>query len=434
MIFYEVLCYFVFLYPLVMSFVWMSGGLFFSLRRERRVEPEVEEYPFFSIIIPAHNEEAIIEETVESLFHQDYQHYEIIVVNDGSTDQTAAILDSMLLRYPQRLRVIHLVPNSGKSKALNTGIILSKGQFILTIDADCVLDPKVLKWMAWHLVKFPRVGAVTGNPRVRNRTSLIGKIQVGEYSSIIGMIKRTQRILGKVLTVSGVLAAYRKSALLDVGLFDSDIVTEDIDITWKLQKRFWDVRYEPRALGWVLVPETLRGLWRQRVRWAKGGVQVLKKHLNVLSRWRYRRIWPVYVDYVLGISWAYSFFFLLFLWLVIMTYYSFCDLHLVQKYCVPIVALRGKLALPENPIYPRFYGAILGAACLLEFFVSLLIELRYEGKKMLKYYFWIIWYPFAYWMISALTAVVGSCLALSRRSEELATWKSPDRGLQTLKS
>lgn len=434
MLFFELLGYFVFLYPLVMSFVWMSGGLFFSLRREHRMEPELEEYPFFSIVIPAHDEQAIIEETVKSLFHQDYEHYEIIVVNDGSTDRTAVILDELVAQYPERLRVIHLHPNSGKSKALNTGIILSKGNFVLTIDADCVLDPKVLKWMAWHLVKFARVAAVTGNPRVRNRTSLIGKIQVGEYSSIIGMIKRTQRILGKVLTVSGVLAAYRKSALLDVGLFDSDTETEDIDVTWKLQKKFWDVRYEPRALGWVLVPETLRGLWWQRVRWAKGGVQVLKKHVNLWSRWRYRRLWPIYVDYILGISWAYSFITLLVVWLVIMTYYSFCELQLVQKYCVSIVALRQQLALPENPIYPRFYGAILGVACLLEFFVSLLIELRYEGKKILKYYFWIIWYPFAYWMISALTALVGSYLALTRRSKESATWKSPDRGLQTLKS
>ncbi len=434
MLFFKLLVYFVFLYPLYMSVVWMIGGLFFSLRREGRGEPELEEYPFFSVIIPAHNEEDIIEETVRSLRNLDYPHYEVIVVNDGSTDATRAILDGLVVENPGWLRVIHLKPNSGKAKALNTGITFSKGPFLLTLDADCILDPKALKWMAWHLVTFPRVGAVTGNPRVRNRTTLMGKIQVGEYSSIIGMIKRTQRILGKVLTVSGVIAAYRKSALLDCGLFDADTVTEDIDITWKLQKKFWDIRYEPRALGWVLVPETLKGLWRQRVRWAQGGVEVLKKHVNLWSDWRHRRLWPVYVDYVAGILWAYSIFLLVFIWLVLLLYSHFCDLHLVHKYCYPVVKFREQLAFPDNPLYPRFYGAILGVACLMEFLVSFIIDFRYEGKKFIKYYFWIIWYPFAYWMISALAALAGTYNALIRRSGESVRWKSPDRGIQTLRS
>lgn len=433
-ILFELLGYFVFLYPLYMSVVWMIGGLIFSLRRERRLEPDLEEFPFFSIIIPAHDEEKIIADTIRQLRHLDYPAYEVVVVNDGSTDRTGAILDALVAEDPGRLRVIHLYPNSGKAKALNTGIIFSQGAFVLTIDADCLLDPQALKWMAWHLVKFPRVGAVTGNPRVLNRTSLLGKIQVGEYSSIIGMIKRTQRIMGKVLTVSGVLAAYRKSALLECGLFDADTVTEDIDITWKLQKRFWDVRYEPRALGWVLVPETLRGLWRQRVRWAQGGVEVLKKHRDVFTAWRYRRLWPIYLEYFTGILWAYSFFFLLLVWLVMFVYYQFCELHLVHKYCYPLIQLRERMFFPQNPLYPRFYGAILGVACLMEFLASFIVDLRYEGKKYLKYYFWIIWYPFAYWMISALTAMAGCYHALISRSGVTATWKSPDRGLQTLRS
>lgn len=435
MLFFEILCYFVFLYPLYMSIVWMVGGLIFSLRREGGRTPELEDYPFFSVIVPAHNEESVIEQTVRNLFDLDYPAYEVIVVNDGSSDRTAAILDALVADGGfAGLKVIHLEPNSGKARALNTAIMFSKGMFLLTIDADCLLDPKALHWMAWHLTRFARVGAVTGNPRVWNRSSLLGKIQVGEYSSIIGMIKRTQRILGKVLTVSGVIAAYRKSALVDCGLFDADTVTEDIDITWKLQKKFWDIRYEPRAICWVLVPETLRGLWRQRVRWAQGGVEVLQKHLNLWGDWRYRRLWPLYVDYVLGVLWAYALFSLVFTWLVLAIYNHFCDLHLVHRYCYALVEIRERLMFPLNPLYPRFYGAILGVACLMEFFASFLIDSRYEGKAFFKYYFWIIWYPFAYWIISALTAIVGSYNALIRRSGESITWESPDRGLQTLKS
>ncbi len=269
--FFEILGLFVFIYPLYMSITWMTGGLLFSMRREKGAVPDLKHHPFFSIIIPAHDEEFVIEETVLTLKELNYPHYEVIVVNDGSTDGTAEILDRLVEKNADWLRIIHLEPNSGKSKAVNAGILVSRGEFLLAIDADCLIDKDVLTWMAWHLIEFPRVGAVTGNPRVRNRTTLLGKIQVGEYSNIIGLIKRTQRILGKVLTVSGVIAAYRRSAVLDCGLFDSDTVTEDIDITWKLQKKFWDIRYEPGAIAWILVPETIKGLWQQRVRWAQGG-------------------------------------------------------------------------------------------------------------------------------------------------------------------
>lgn len=96
--------------------------------------------------------------------------------------------------------------------------MIAKNDLILTLDADAFVDPDALNWIAWHFVTGPCVGAVTGNPRVLNRTSLLAKIQTGEYSTIIGLIKRTQRILGKVLTVSGVIAAFRKQAVLSVGL------------------------------------------------------------------------------------------------------------------------------------------------------------------------------------------------------------------------
>ena len=178
-----------------------------------------ESHPFFSVIIPAYNEGDIIELIVENLKDLNYPNYEVIVVNDGSTDNTGEIIDKLVIKNQPWLKVVHLEQNSGKAKALNMGILVSKGHFLVTIDADCMLDKEAINWFAWHFLSYPRVGAVTGNPRVWNRTSLLGKIQAGEYSSIIGLIKRTQRIVGKILTVSGVIAAYRKSAMLDCGLF-----------------------------------------------------------------------------------------------------------------------------------------------------------------------------------------------------------------------
>ena len=430
---FEFIGLFVFLYPLYMSIVWMVGGLIFSIRRERREEPDLEYFPYVTVIVPAHDEEMVIEETVFNLKDLNYPNYEVIVVNDGSTDRTQEILERLVAENSEWLRIIHLTPNSGKSKALNAAILVSRGEFLLTIDADCLVDKDILKWMALHLVNFPRVGAVTGNPRVRNRTSLLGKIQVGEYSNIIGLIKRTQRILGKVLTVSGVIAAYRKSAVIDCGLFDSDTVTEDIDITWKLQRKFWDIRYEPRALAWILVPETLKGLWSQRVRWAQGGVEVLQKHGDIWKDFRNRRLVPVYIEYCLGLLWAHTFMAIVFVWLFFVVSDGVCR-YLDWPFCDLVMPVYYKYFLGWNPLYPRWYGAILGFACLMEFLVSFYIDYRYENKAFLKYYFFVIWYPVGYWILSSLAAVKGVYNFAFQSKEITVRWKSPDRGLHTLKS
>ncbi|OGM17710.1 poly-beta-1,6 N-acetyl-D-glucosamine synthase [Candidatus Woesebacteria bacterium RBG_19FT_COMBO_47_8] len=427
--FISILSYFAFLYPLYMGIVWIIGGLTFKFHWEKKNPPLSENLPYFSIIIPAHNEADIVEETIINLKDLNYPDYGVIVVNDGSTDATGAILDRLVAENSEWLKVIHLEPNMGKSVALDTGILLSKGQFLLVIDADCLLDKDALRYFAWHFVTSTRVGAVTGNPRVRNRTTLLGKIQVGEFSNVIGLIKRTQRILGKILTVSGVLAAYRKSALISCGLFDPDTVTEDIDVTWKLQKKFWDIRYEPRALGWVLVPETVRGLWRQRVRWAQGGIEVLKKHFNVWFDRRYRRLWPVYVEYSLGTLWAVSFTFLVIYWLTTIFFSFLCQSQYIQTHVPIINTIYYSLAASIDPVFPRWPGAILALLCLTCYLTSFMIDRVYEKGLMAKYYFWIIWYPAFYWIISALAAVEGLINVIFKRKGVTSKWMSPDRGI-----
>jgi biofilm PGA synthesis N-glycosyltransferase PgaC len=402
---------FVYLYPLLMTFVWLVGGLIFHRRLEHNFSdsPSLSEYPFFSILIPCHNEERYISETVLQLLEVDYPHYEIIPVDDGSTDNTASILHDLCKKHRQ-VRAIYLRKNQGKGAALNAGCLMAKGELLLTMDADALLDPRALKWMAWHFQKFPRVGAVTGNPRVLNRTTLLAKIQTGEYATIIGLIKRTQRILGKVLTVSGVIAAFRRRALVSAKFWDTDMVTEDIDITWKLEKRFWDVRYEPRAICWVRVPETTRGVWRQRVRWAQGGVEVMRKHRDIWQHWRQRRLWSVYLEYMFSVFWSYILWSLVFLWL----------LQAIFNLDLPI---RVSPLIP-----PRWTGSILALACITQFAVSLYVDRAYE-KKMFRYLYWVIWYPFAYWMISSLAVIVAVPKALLKKKGTPAIWSSPDRGI-----
>lgn len=405
---------FIFIYPLVMSYVWMIGGLVFYWRYERKSTqpPELDRYPFFSILVPCHNEQDQIDDTVARLVGLDYPQFEIIAVDDGSTDATAARIKALCARHAL-LRAVYLKENQGKAAALNIGCLVSRGELLLTLDADALISADALRWIAWHFTLYPRVGAVTGNPRIINRTSLLARIQTGEYATIIGLIKRTQRLLGKVLTVSGVIAAFRRTALHSVGYWDTDMVTEDIDVTWKLEKKFWDVRYEPRATCWIYVPETLKGLWRQRMRWSQGGVEVLKKHADIWRQWRQRRLWPVFLESLASVIWAYCFWGMVLLWLV-------------NALFGLVIGVR-----PPPPMPPAWTGSVLALTCIVQFTVSLYVDQNYE-KKIFRYLFWVIWYPFMYWMISSLTVIFATPKALLKKKGVRATWKSPDRGLQKL--
>ena len=400
---------YIFMYPLVMSMIWIIGGLIFYFTKERKALPELVEYPPMSILIPCFNEAENIAEVIGHLDKLNYERYEIIAINDGSTDDTVSILKELMQKY-KRLRVVNLKKNAGKANALYQGLIASKYEILVTIDADSFLDSEALRYFAPHFKANhygERVGAVTGNPRVRNRSSLLAKIQLCEYSSIISLIKRTQRVLGKVMTVSGVVAAFRKSALLDCGLWDKDLITDDIGVSWKLQRRFWDVRYEPRALCWMLVPETFKGLFKQRIRWAQGGIEVLIRHKDILKDWKNRRLIPIYIEELLSIIWA-------ILWII---YFAYTIIYFIVN---------------KNIYYPMSWGGFyLATVCIIQFLVSMILDRKYD-YNFFRYYFWAIWYPLFYWYFNAIIV----CIALPKAllaygKHESATWDSPDRGLKS---
>lgn len=413
----EVMLNFVFFWPLFMSGIWMTGGLYFWFYRERHwkwgkdvAAPELEGNPLISIIVPCYNEEANAEETLLAALGQRYSNIEVIAVNDGSKDNTAAVLDAMAVSHP-KLRVIHLAANQGKAIALQTGAAAARSDFLVCIDGDALLDEDAAAWLVAPLLNNPRVGAVTGNPRIRTRSTLIGRIQVGEFSSIIGLIKRTQRVYGQVFTVSGVVAAFRRRALAEIGYWSPDMITEDIDISWKLQLRHWSVFFEPRALCWILMPETLKGLWRQRLRWAQGGAEVFLKNLRHIWSWEHRRMWTLFFEFSLSTIWAFT-------------------------YAVSVILFLLGLVMPipdSIRVYdlfpPQFTGMVLAVTCLLQFSVSLLIERRYE-PRLAGSLFWVIWYPLVYWMLSLFTTLVAFPKVMLRSRKQRARWESPDRGIE----
>ncbi|MFI9652759.1 poly-beta-1,6-N-acetyl-D-glucosamine synthase [Guyparkeria halopsychrophila] len=408
---------FVFFYPLVMAWVWMIGGTWYFFRWERAKHgdmdhpPTIKDAPPCSIIIPCFDEGIDIRDTVHYAHATEYPDFEIVAVNDGSSDETGRILDALTEEYP-RLRVVHLATNQGKAIAQRTGALAAKHEFLIGIDGDALLHPKAVAWMMAHLNSGPRVGAVTGNPRILNRSTLLGKLQVGEFSATIGLIKRAQRVYGRIFTVSGVIAGYRRTALDRVGYWSHDMITEDIDISWRLQLDYWDIRYEPNALCYIYMPETLGGLWRQRLRWAQGGVETILRHAPGLFHWDKRRLWAVAAEYTVSILWAYA------------------------MATVLVIYLLGLIfELPPSwdgpSIIPQWAGVILGITALLQFVVSLLIDRYYEpNRRFFRNYFWVIWYPLAFWLLSMATTVVALPKAILKRSGKRARWVSPDRGLR----
>jgi biofilm PGA synthesis N-glycosyltransferase PgaC len=411
---------FVFYYPLFMSYLWMIGAMLFYWRFERHQPvytqpPLLANTPPVSILIPCYNEGDNAEETIGHALALDYPEFEVIAINDGSKDNTAEVLERMAKQYP-RLRVVHLAQNQGKAMGLQAGSLLARYELLIGIDGDALLDKHAAHWLVRHFAADPQVAAVTGNPRIRNRSTLLGRVQVGEFSSIVGMIKRAQKSFGRIFTVSGVITAFRKSAVHAVGYWSPDMLTEDIDITWKLQRAGWLVNFEPNALVWILMPETLRGLWKQRLRWAMGGAQVLLKNVGVLLSLRQNYMWPLMLEMIASVFWSYLMLLLTVLWLAGL---------LLRGLSLP----EGLLPVVTSPLIPQGSGLILGATCLLQFALSKWLDSRYD-RGLGRNYYWMIWYPIVFWIINIASTIVAYPKVLLRSDGKRARWVSPDRGVR----
>ena len=241
-------------------------------------EDEVPEggYPFITIVVPAYNEGLVIQSAIRSLLELDYPNYEILVVDDGSTDDTFQRALEMS-RLGRNVRVI-TKPNGGKADALNTGMAQARGDFILNMDGDAKLSRNTLKACIRHF-SDPRMGAVAGNVKVLNRENVLTKVQALEYVEGLALARKAQSYTRSVNIIPGPLGLFRKSALWEVGGYDHDTFAEDCDLTLKLLFEGWHVVYEPTAIAWVESPSRLLDLLKQRYRWTRGILQAIRKHV-----------------------------------------------------------------------------------------------------------------------------------------------------------
>lgn len=417
--------FFVYIYPFVMSLFWIAFAMRFFIdyasfdKKQKQEEWHRKLFPMVSILIPCYNEQETIYDTVKNL-HTDlkYPHYEIICIDDGSTDNTWEVLAGMRKSGEMpKLRIIKLVNNAGKAHALTQGAIAARGEFLMGLDADSFLEHDAIDHLIANILGYKNkltnflgqrkgVGAVTGNPIVRNRSTLLAKIQLVEYASIVGLIKRSQRLFGRIGTVSGVCVLFRKRALMDVGWWDQDMITEDIAVTWKLQLEGWEAYFEPKSICWMLVPETVKGLYNQRIRWAQGGLEVMLRYFKVLFQPKKWSQLPLLVELILSFLWS-------------------CMWYISMGIFLYIWFVSGHI----NWVFFAL-GALLVLICMVQMIVALRVAKKYDPTAG-DYFLWAAWYPFIYWFINPLTIVLAFPKAVYARIKGgQATWTSPDRGLK----
>ena len=236
-----------------------------------------------SVIVPAYNEEKSIGSSIESLLSQDYDNYEVVVVDDGSVDRTLEVAKRF---EGPRVRVVHQ-ENRGKAEALNTGTRSCAGTIVLTVDADTRLNQGALGALARRFASDPRLGGLSGNVKVDSPRGLLQRLQEAEYTTGIGLNRKGQSMLSSVMIVPGPIAAFRKEAVEEVSYFSPHTFAEDFDITLAILRKRYKVEYEDRAIAYTIAPRGLEDLLKQRRRWYRGMMQVLAKHEDMFFRKRY---------------------------------------------------------------------------------------------------------------------------------------------------
>jgi len=274
---------------------WAAFVVCSFLARQRQLSRKRSDpvaFPHVSILVPCFNESATIGPALDSLLELDYPRYEIIVIDDGSTDETLAKARQFEGQFGAvTVRVFHK-ENGGKWSALNAGFRRSLSELMLCVDADSRLGENSLRRMVFRM-EDPRVSVVAGQVRVRNRHNLLTRLQALEYQIGNGSIRMAQDLFGTVLVVPGPIGLFRRSAMEEVldryrleaveldspGPFDGNTFAEDFDLSLAILSAGGRTAYEPDAVSHTKAPDRAFSLISQRYRWVRGSMQVLRKFL-----------------------------------------------------------------------------------------------------------------------------------------------------------
>lgn len=276
----------------------MVGGYFHSLtyrKYEKFIEKQPQYDPKVSILIPAHNEEVVIEQTLQSMVNLNYpkDKLEVIVINDNSSDRTGAIVDAFSAQYPF-IHAVHTAPplgGKGKSGALNQGLKKSTGEIIVVYDADNTPEPDAIRYLAHGLHHDPKAGAVVGKFRVVNaRRNILTRLINIETLTFQWLAQAGRWFWFKMTTIPGTNFAIRRSILEQLGGWDEQALSEDTELSIRVYDLGYYIRFFPAAITWEQEPESLKVWWRQRTRWARGNLYVIFKYLFKLHTMKNRKV------------------------------------------------------------------------------------------------------------------------------------------------
>lgn len=261
---------------LVMAFLYINQYTY---------KPTTGFFPFVSIIVPVYNEGVVVADSVKSLLDLNYSNYEIIIVNDGSKDNTQEVAEALVGYQKGRLSDVKVSlinkPNGGKAQALNAGIKYSNAEIVLCMDGDSQLSPDSIKLAVRHFSN-PEIGAVAGNVKVINRGKLLTDLQALEYIEGLNMARSAQSFINLVNIIPGPIGLFRKKAIEEAGFYSSDTFAEDADLTLKVLANGWKIYYEPNSISYTEAPERLHQLLKQRYRWTRGIIQSIRKHKKLM--------------------------------------------------------------------------------------------------------------------------------------------------------
>ena len=279
------LLYFIFLLMMMRLVIVIIGKIVFRVKRK-----SIHAYtkPFVSIIIPAYNEEKLIRFTIQSVLDSDYPNIEIIMVDDGSKDSTFSVAKENFENNPKVK--LFTKANAGKGHALNYGIKKSTSDYIFLVDADSLLHKDAISKMMQHF-QDPEVVGVAGNVDVGNKIFSITKLNIPNFIVILQKIeyiytnlfdKKGYSPINCTYIVPGCIGAFRKKEVEDIGMIRSDTLAEDMLLTIMLLEKKHKIVFEPDAYCQTEAPETLAQLYKQRLRWTFGTMQVIWKQKTMM--------------------------------------------------------------------------------------------------------------------------------------------------------
>ena len=351
--------------------------------------------PFVSIVVPAYNEGKVIGHCIESILASNYSEYEVILVDDGSSDNT---LEEMR-RYETNSRVIVVAKkNGGKASALNVGLNLAKGEVLFFVDADGIFAPDTISKMLSGFISED-VGAVCGNDAPINLDKL--QTQLANLLTHVGtgFVRRALSTIDCLPVVSGNIGAFRHSTLEKTGPFLEGFIGEDMELTWRVHKAGYKIVFQPWAIVYAEAPSTITGLWKQRVRWARGLLKTSYIHRDMLFNPKY----GLFAFYL--------------------------PINLISMIIIPLLQLISIILLPIllfrniNPI-PLSWIGIMGWLGMFSSIFALLFSIALDRAWFDLKYFYVIplWVLYSFMMdIVMLWAII-----VELRREE-AKWNKLDR-------